>query len=96
MALAVGIEVHTSVQRFRLVLCGAAALLLAAGCQAPSPRVGAKPNLSPHVTDVQTEATIVQMENDYIAAKNSPPPRPEQAAAMKRMQEKEQAEQDHQ
>jgi CCR4-NOT transcriptional regulation complex NOT5 subunit len=76
---------HVSIQVF------AVALLLAAGCQSPVPRVGAKPNLGPHVTDVQTEATIIQMENDYIAAKNSPPPRPEQAAAMKRMQEKEQA-----
>jgi CCR4-NOT transcriptional regulation complex NOT5 subunit len=71
----------------------AAALLLGAGCQSTGPVASStKPNLSPHVTDVQTEATIIQMENDYIAGKNSPPPRPEQAAAMKRMQEKQEKE----
>ena len=87
-------KVRTPSQPLRFIgLCGVAALLLTSGCQSPQVGKGEspKPNLSPQVTDVRTEANMIALENEYIAGKNSPPPRPEQAAAMKRMQEKEQA-----
>ncbi len=94
--LAVGIWVHLSAHTLCVRFSAALVLLLAwAGCNSPAspPTVGrAAPNLGPHVTDVRTEANIVALENEYITDKNSPPPNPTQAAAMKRMEEKKQAE----
>jgi CCR4-NOT transcriptional regulation complex NOT5 subunit len=79
------------------VLCAALALL-AAGCGSPGGGHAAPLHSTDHpsaampMQDVRTEATILEMENQYIAEKNSLPPRPEQAAAMKKMEEKKQAE----
>ena len=73
-------------------------LLLAAGCQ--SPRDGApvgtvaQPSLAA-VPDVRSEANLVEMENQYIAEKNSQPTHQHEAeakAAKKKAAQQKQAE----
>ena len=72
---------------------GAAILLPAGGCQAPAPKTSAKPNFGPPITDVRTEAAIVQMENQYIADKNDQPTHQHEVEAKKRKKAQAQQEQ---
>jgi len=74
-----------------LVGGGALGLLLVVGCQAPA-KTSAKPNFGPPLTDVRTEAIIVQMENQYIADKNDQPTRQHEAEAKAAAKKKKAAE----
>ncbi len=67
------------------MVSSAAILLALAGCGSPAvpARNAAKPNFGPPMTDVRTEANIIQMENEYIAAKNSQPTHQQEAEAEK-------------
>ena len=57
-------------------------LLAVAGCQSPPPaKNSAKPNFGPPITDVRTEAKIIEMENQYIADKNDQPTHQHEAEA---------------
>ncbi len=72
-----------------------ASVLALTGCGAPPAGRAAPLTSSDHpsaampMQDVQTEVTVLEMENQYIAEKNSQPVRPEQAEAMKKQKEKE-------
>ena len=68
----------------RIVVCLAATLLLAGGCQSPEAARGsansstpakdsAKPNFGPPMQDVRTEVNLQSAEMEYNAAKNSRP-----------------------
>ena len=57
-----------------LLISGAATSLSVAGCQSGTPtQTSTKPNFGPPMQDVRTEAKIIEMENEYNAAKNSRP-----------------------
>ena len=63
---------------------GAVASLLVLGCQSPQAsrdNASGKPNFGPPMMDVRTEAKIVEIENEYIAAKNSQPTHQHEAEA---------------
>lgn len=76
--------------------CCAVTLLLLAACESPqvsgTPAAQA-PTLQPAVTspDVRTEAAVIEMENQYIAEKNSQPTHQHQAEAEKRKKAEEEA-----
>jgi len=78
-----------------LLIGGVAILLSVAGCQSAGDntpaQASAKPNFGPPMQDVRTEGTIVEMENEYTAAKNSQPTHhaEAQAEAAKKKQEQE-------
>lgn len=80
---------------FFLLISGVAILLAVAGCQSSGDngpaQTSAKPNFGPPMQDVRTEGTIVEMENEYTAAKNSQPTHhaEAQAEAAKKKQEQE-------
>ena len=69
--------------------CAVTLLLLLAGCesaQGSRTSSGRAPTLQPSITspDVRTEAAIIEMENRYIAEKNSQPTHQHEAEAEKR------------
>ncbi len=83
-----------------MLIGGAMILLPFAGCQSPEPGTSAqnspKTNFGPPMQDVRTEAKIVEMENEYIAAKNSQPTHQAEAeaeaeAARKKQEQEKQA-----
>jgi hypothetical protein len=81
-----------SAPRFSFLAVGAMLTALLGGCETPARNPGtaaAAPVSGPHVPDVRTEALIVQMENQYIADKNSQPTRQHEAEAEKRRKEEE-------
>jgi hypothetical protein len=66
------------------------AMALVSGCQsaqAPSGEAAAKPNFGPPIGDVRTAATIQEMENWYVAEKNSQPTHHGEALEKKRQEE---------
>ena len=100
--MTVDIRVHASIPRSRwevlfysvLLISGAATVLSQVGCQSSGngAQASAKPNFGPPIQDVRTEAKIVEMENDYTAAKNSQPTHQAEAAKKaKQQQDKEKA-----
>jgi hypothetical protein len=67
---------------FVLLICGAAISLSVVGCLSGTPaQTSTKPNFGPPMQDVRTEAKIVEMENEYNAAKNSQPTHQAEAQA---------------
>ena len=75
-----------------LLISGAAISLSVVGCQSGTPaQTSTKPNFGPPMQDVRTEAKIVEMENEYNAAKNSQPTHQAeaQAEAARKAKEKE-------
>lgn len=73
-----------------MLIGGAVILLAVTACQSPGgsapAQASTKPNFGPPMQDVRTEAKIIEMENEYNAAKNSQPTH--QAEAAKKAQEK--------
>jgi len=77
------------------MLTGAMMILFGfAGCESSgrNEQASTKPNFGPPMQDVRTEAKIIEMENEYNAAKNSQPTHQAEAQAeaakKKREQEK--------
>lgn len=103
-ALTVCTRVQTRLPLFRfrweisffsaLPIGGVLIFLSVAGCRSPEgnapTQASAKPNFGPPMQDVRTEAKIIEMENEYNAAKNSRPTHQAeaQAEAAKKAQEK--------
>jgi hypothetical protein len=72
-----------------LLSVGVATIALLGGCEtrADTRDAAAASPSGPRGPDVRTEALIVQMENQYIADKNSQPTRQHEAEAEKRRKE---------
>jgi len=66
--------------------CGWVLALALGGCESPQTPAGTAPEATsgiaaPSAVDVRTEATIIEMENRYIAEKNSQPTHQHEAEA---------------
>jgi hypothetical protein len=91
--------VRNQILRWRCLAALTASVLLVAGCRSPASGPGeaaAKPNLGPPVQDARTEARILELENEYIAAKNSRPTHQHEVEAEAARKAKEKAEQEKQ
>lgn len=77
---------------FVLLISGAAISLSMVGCQSDTPaQTSTKPNFGPPMQDVRTEAKMIEIENEYNAAKNSQPTHQAEAQAEAARKAKEKA-----